>query len=212
MYRKVFLIFFYGILIGYKLQAQCNTLGQTPSTAFPVCGLTPFVKDTVPICGNTTLYVPGCNDGTNYTDKNPFWYKFTCYTTGTFGFVITPNNLSDDYDWQLYDVTGLPPDAVFTNRNIIVTGNWSGSSGATGASSSGVNYIQCSSVPADNKPRFAAMPTIIQGHNYLLLVSHYSDSQSGYSLSFGGGSASITDPLLPLLLSAVAPCDVQKSA
>ena len=207
MYRKVFLIFFYGILIGYKIQAQCNTLGQTPATAFPVCGLDTLGQIEVPICGNTTLFVPGCNNGTNYTDKNPFWYKFTCYSTGTLGFEIRPRNPADDYDWQLYDVTGLPPDAVFTNRNIIVSGNWSGSSGPTGASSNGVNYIQCSSVPADNKPRFAAMPTIIQGHNYLLLVSHYSDSQSGYSLSFGGGSASITDPLLPLLLSAVAPCD-----
>jgi gliding motility-associated-like protein len=191
-----------------KTRAQCTTLGQTPATAFPVCGTSTFVQQNVPICTNNKLYVPGCDtDGTAYTDKNPFWYKFTCFQTGTFGFLITPNNIADDYDWQLYDITGLAPDAVFTNRNIIVTGNWSGSSGTTGASASGVNYIQCSSIPADNKPRFAAMPTIVLGHNYLLLISHYSDSQSGYSLSFGGGTGSITDPLLPKLASATAPCD-----
>ena len=206
MYRKVFLIFFYGILIGYKLQAQCNTLGQTPPTAFPVCGLSTFYQQSVPICGNTNLFVPGCTRD-KYTDKNPFWYKFTCYQTGTLGFVITPTDLGDDYDWQLYDVTGIDPNEVFTNSNIIVTGNWSGSSGTTGTSSEGVNYIQCASAANGNAPRFAAMPTLIIGHNYLLLISHFTDSQIGYSLSFGGGSAIITDPLLPLLLSAVAPCD-----
>ncbi len=201
------LLFF--LCFGFKISySQCTTLGQTPATAFPVCGTSTFVQQNVPICTNNNLYVPGCDkDGTVYTDKNPFWYKFTCYQTGTFGFLITPNDLSDDYDWQLYDVTGLDPNAVYTNRNIIVTGNWSGSSGTTGAASGGANFIQCSSVPTDNKPRFAAMPTLVQGHEYLLLISHYSDSQSGYTLSFGGGTASITDPLLPRLASANAPCD-----
>jgi gliding motility-associated-like protein len=40
-----------------------------------------------------------------------------------------------------------------------------------------------------------------------LLISHFSDSQSGYSLSFGGGSANITDPVIPNLLKARAACD-----
>ena len=208
MTRKLFSLLFF-LCFGFKISySQCNTLGQTPSTAFPVCGTTSFKQDSVPICTNNNLYVPGCDkDGTTYTDKNPFWYKFTCYQTGTFAFLIKPIDPADDYDWQLYDVTGLDPNAVFTNRNIIVTGNWSGSYGSTGAASGGANFIQCSSVPTDNKPTFSAMPTLIQGHNYLLLISHYSDSQSGYTLSFGGGTASITDPLLPRLQSATAPCD-----
>ena len=206
MYRKVFIIFFCVILFAGKLVAQCNTLGQTPPTAFPVCGLTTFYQQSVPICGTTNLFVPGCSKDI-YTDKNPFWYKFTCYETGTLGFVITPTDLGDDYDWQLYDVTGLDPNQVFTNRNIIVTGNWSGSSGTTGTSSGGVNFIQCASAANGNAPRFAKMPTLLTGHNYLLLISHFTDSQIGYALSFGGGTAVITDPLEPKLLSAVAPCD-----
>ena len=208
MIRKLFSFLYILILISQNTFGQCTTLGQTPVTAFPVCGTTSFFQQNVPICTNNNLYVPGCDkDGTVYTDKNPFWYKFTCYQTGTFGFLITPNDLLDDYDWQLYDVTGLDPNAVYTNRNIVVSGNWSGSSGTTGTANGGANFIQCSSVPADNKPRFAAMPTLILGHNYLLLISHYSDSQSGYTLSFGGGTASITDPLEPHLANAIAPCD-----
>ena len=40
------------------------------------------------------------------------------------------------------------------------------------------------------------MPDIIEGHQYLLLISHFSgDNQSGYALSFSGGTGSITDPV-----------------
>ena len=208
MMSKLFSFLFFLAFISQLSFGQCTSLGQTAATAFPVCGTASFFQQNVPICTNNNLYVPGCDkDGTVYTDKNPFWYKFTCYQTGTFGFLITPNDLLDDYDWQLYDVTGLDPNAVYINRNIVVTGNWSGSSGTTGTADGGANFIQCSSVPTDNKPRFAAMPTLILGHNYLLMISHYSDSQSGYTLSFGGGTASITDPLEPLLANAIAPCD-----
>ncbi len=194
---------------------QCTALGQTPSSALPVCGTGIYMQTSVPICSSASLYVPGCSGagGANYENKNPFWYKFTCYQSGTFSFTLTPINLGDDYDWQLYDVTGLDPNAVFTNRDIIVTGNWSGTYGPTGTSVSGVNFIQCASNPADNKNSFAALPTIIKDHNYILLVSHFTDSQSGYSLTFIGGSAVtsiITDPLTPKISSANAICDGQE--
>lgn len=198
-------LFYYGLP---PVSAQpCTTLGQTPTTAFPVCGTTTFQQNNVPICSTNDLYVPGCNDGALYANKNPFWYKFHCYVSGTLAFTINPNNLNDDYDWQLYDVTRMDPNQVFTNRNIIVTGNWSGSSGPTGASISGVDFIQCASDPANNTPTFAKPPTLIAGHDYILLVSHYTDSQSGYGLSFGGGTAVITDPLAPHLKEAYPDCD-----
>jgi gliding motility-associated-like protein len=193
-----------------QLDAQvCTTLGQNPSTAFPVCGSTVFSQNTVPICSSANLYVPGCSGlgNADYQNKNPFWYKFTCFQTGTLGFQITPINAGDDYDWQLYDITGHNPDDIYTINSLIVTGNWSGTYGATGASATGVNFIQCASSPADNLPTFAKMPTLIQGHEYILLVSHYTDTQSGYSLSFGGGTAVITDPLEPHLKAATATCD-----
>lgn len=194
-----------------KLYAQvCTTLGQTPSTAFPVCGTTAFEQENVPICSTDNLFVPGCTDGANYANKNPFWYKFTCYVSGSLGFVITPKDLTDDYDWQLYDVTGLNPMEVFTNRNIIISGNWAGNPGTTGTSASGANFIQCASSYDGNEPRFAAMPNLIAGHEYILLVSHYTDSQSGYSLSFGGGSAVITDPTVPKMQKATVSCDGKK--
>jgi gliding motility-associated-like protein len=195
------------LLCTNRLMAQaCSNLGQTPATAFPVCGTTAFSQSNVPICGSHTINVPGCT-GPGYGDKNPFWYRFTCFTAGTLSFVITPNNLGDDYDWMLYDITGRNPNEVFTNNSLIVTGNWAGTPGLTGASATGVTFIQCGSGQTENKPTFAKSPNLVVGHEYLLLVSHFDDTQSGYKLSFGGGTAVITDPQLPKLVkSEPGPC------
>ncbi len=187
----------------------CSALGQTPSTAFPVCGSNSFIQTTVPICRNRDMLVPGCQaSNSDYGDKNPFWYRFTCYQAGTLAFLITPVDLGDDYDWQLFDITGLSNlNDVYVNSSLFVTANWSGSYGLTGTSGSARNNVECGSDPADNIPTFSRMPNLVLGHTYLLLVSHYSDSQSGYKLSFGSGTAVITDPTLPDMKSIKTSCD-----
>jgi gliding motility-associated-like protein len=202
------------LVSAHKAYAQpCTTLGQTPSTAFPVCGTTAFVQNTVPICSTNDILVPGCSGGpggAQYMNKNPFFYKFTCYVGGTLGFVITPLAANEDYDWQLYDITNRNPNDIFTDITMVVTGNWSGTYGPTGASATGVNYINCASVPTDNEPTFAAMPTLILGHEYLLMISHFTDTQSGYSLTFGGGTGAITDPKMPHMATVKPDCDGTK--
>lgn len=210
-----FLFFIAFVLFANPLLAQpCTTLGQTPSTAFPVCGTTTFTQNNVPICATNDIFVPGCSGsstgGASYQNKNPFFYRFTCYVSGTLGFLITPLANNEDYDWQLYDITGRNPDEIFTNNSLVVTGNWAGTYGPTGASASGFNGIQCASDPAAGAPTFAAMPTLIQGHEYILMISHFTDTQSGYTLSFGGGTAVITDPTEPHLLNAKPDCDGTK--
>jgi gliding motility-associated-like protein len=188
-------------------QSTCTELGQTPSTAFPVCGTTTFRQTSVPICRNSNVAVPGCSAGNDYGDKNPYYYKFTCFVSGTLGFTIAPLSANEDYDWQLYDITGRNPNDVFSNTSLIVAANWAGTYGQTGASSAGVNNIECGSSPSAGRPTFHRMPNLIQGHEYLLMVSHFSDSQAGYNLSFGGGTAVITDPTEPHLQKADAGCD-----
>lgn len=195
-----------------SLHAQaCTTLGQTPSTAFPVCGTTTFTQASVPLCATNSLFVPGCSGtGANYENRNPFFYRFTCFQSGSLGFVIRPLAANEDYDWQLYDITGRNPNDIFTVNSLVVTGNWAGTYGPTGAAANGTNGIQCGSDPAANAPTFAAMPNIIQGREYLLLVSHFTNTQSGYTLNFTGGTAVITDPTEPHLLNAKADCDGTK--
>ncbi len=204
-----FLVFLYA---ENSLFAQtCTTLGQTPSTAFPVCGTTVFTQASVPLCATNSLFVPGCSgDGANYENRNPFFYRFTCFVSGTLGFLITPLAANEDYDWQLYDITGRDPNEIFTNNSLVFTGNWAGTYGPTGASASGVPGIQCASDPTAGANTFATMPNLVQGHEYLLLISHFTNTQSGYNLSFGGGTAVITDPTEPHLQNAKADCDGTK--
>lgn len=210
-HRSLFIVLLLAIPALRGWAQPCSALGQTPSTAFPVCGTSTFTQSTVPICSTVNLYVPGCSGSgaTGYANKNPYFYKFTCFGAGTLGFQITPLAANEDYDWQLWDITGHNPDDIFTDTSLIVTGNWAGTYGATGASATGVAGIECGSNPADNKPTFAQMPTLIQGHEYILMVSHFTDGQSGYTLAFSGGTAHITDPADPHMLSAKSDCDGQ---
>lgn len=202
MKRATILLIFLAVCLVNLLQGQtpCSNLGQNPGTAFPVCGSTNFEQATVPICGGRT--VPGpCNE-VILEDRNPFWYKFTCYRAGTLGLEITPNLITDDYDWQIFDVTGKNVEDVFTDEDLFVACNWSGYGGVTGASEEGTSLISCS---GDN-PIWSAMPTLQEGHEYLLLVSHFSPGQSGYSLSFKGGTAGITDDVPAAVESTEGMC------
>ncbi|HEV3411178.1 MAG TPA: gliding motility-associated C-terminal domain-containing protein [Puia sp.] len=196
--------------VSLGLRAQtCTTLGQTPATAFPVCGSNTFIQDSVPLCDDGNVPVPNC--GAGYTSVNPYWYKFTCFSSGTLGLLINPFNSGDDYDWEIFDVTGQPLNAVFSNINLVVADNWSGVPGNTGTSPLAVDMSECGSTgnpPYTTPPPFSKMPTLIQGHNYLLLISHFSGlGQSGYKLSFSGGTASITDTTKPALVSAQVICN-----
>ncbi len=203
LYVIPFTVLCISVLTSYA-QPSCTTLGQTPSTAFPVCGTATFIQSSVPICGNTLIPGPCALD--LLTDKNPFWYRFTCYAPGTLGFRIVPNTLSDDYDWQLFDITGHNANDVYADATLFVACNWSGLTGVTGASSGGTSLVNCG---GNAYPIFSSMPVLVVGHEYLLLVSHWTDSQSGYQLVFGGGTAGITDPVSPKLQDASVDCGGQ---
>jgi gliding motility-associated-like protein len=207
MYVKpVAILFAFMFFVLFADAQTCTTLGQTPATAFPVCGTSTFSQSTVPYCGGTG--VPGpCSATDGLTDTNPFWYKFTCFAAGTLGFLITPNDLNDDYDWQLFDITGHNPNDIYTDKSLFVACNWSGNTGLTGASAVGTSLQNCA---GQTYPLFSKMPVLKLNNNYLLLLSHftkYPPSQNGYTLSFGGGTASITDPTPPDLKNATASCD-----
>jgi gliding motility-associated-like protein len=204
-YRYI-IVFFFALLL-YKVGAgqTCTTLGQNPTTAFPVCGTTTFEQIIVPSCGGKKIPTP-CSDGAGYSDINPFWYKFTCFSSGSLAFIVTPINSNDDYDWELFDITGHDPMEVYTNSSLIISANWSGMYGPTGAGISGKKWYECASASINGNPTFSIMPNLIAGHNYLLLISNFSQ-RDGYKLSFQGGTASIIDPVTPLLTKVHAVCD-----
>lgn len=172
--------------------APCTIPGTTPGTAIPVCGTSIFTQSQVVDCDGPDLNPTACS-GDPFPSTRSFWYKFRCFSTGTLGFLITPNNPSDDYDWILFDVTGHNPNDVFTDKTLVLSLNGAFPAGITGCAPSGVLNAVCYNQP----DLLNALANLQVGHDYLLMVTNFTNSPAGYQLSFEGGTAGITDGDLP---------------
>jgi gliding motility-associated-like protein len=162
-------------------QPLCSNPGQTVQTAFPVCGSTVFTQLNVPSC-------TGISTGCTINNNNPYFYKFTVVTSGTLGFLITPINLSSDYDFNLYNVTNAAAvTEIYTTPALFKAGNVSLLPGVTGCAPGGVT-TPCSAGNPIN-----SLQNVIAGQKYILMVVNFSGGQAGYTLNFTGGTASITE-------------------
>ena len=184
-------------------QPPCSGPGRTAQTAIAVCGILTFQQSSVTSCTGPDLPFNGCT--TLLTSSNSVWYKFHCYQSGTLSFLLKPNTFSDDYDWQIMDHTGRPPGSVY-NVNLGISINLSGQPGPTGCTAAGTLNINC----AGGSPgtQFNIMPNLIAGHDYLLMVNNYVNSQSGYDLDFAGGTAVLTNNQPPAITNVgIVGCD-----
>jgi gliding motility-associated-like protein len=192
------------LIVAKTLPAQvCTNIGQTPSSAILLCGTGSYTQNSVPICGSLNVPTP-CPNTTTYQNINPYWFRLNCFSSGTLSFVITPNDLNDNYDWQLFDVTGRNDDDALTDPSLFLACNWCPDPGETGATVDGTRLTVCTETSLE---LFSSMPNIIVGHEYLLMVSHRNPSSSGFQIGVSGGSASVTDPLEPALISARLSCN-----
>ncbi len=126
-------------------------------------------------------------------ELNDVWYTFTVQTSGTVSFTITPNSSTDDYDWAVYDLTSNSCVDIFSDPSLMVSCNWSATDGSTGPN--GSSGLDCSG--AGDGP-YNDVLNVVAGETYVVNVSNYSSTQSGYSITFGG-SAQIIDDTGPYL-------------
>lgn len=131
-------------------------------------------------------------------EKNDVWYVITVQGSGNLSFTITPNNYTpgsvpangDDYDWALYNLTNNICSDIAVNGELEVSCNYSGERGPTGANGR----------PGDmNEP----VVPVLAGETYVLNVSNFSTSQSGYSLSFMASTAIILDNQRPSMIEVL---------
>ena len=188
------LIIFMGCSIITLAQLPCSGPGGTAQTGIAVCGTLVFPQANVPSCNGPNLPSSGCSSPV--TSSNSIWYKFHCYQTGTLGFLISPNSPIDDYDWELMDYTGHPPADVYI-LNLMLSLNLSAITGPTGCTSTGTLNIHCEG--GTNGSQFNQMPTLLAGHDYLLMVTNWSNSGLGYNLIFSGGTAVLTNNQPPAI-------------
>ena len=218
MIRKILVLLVVVVSMALNSFSQtCSLPGMTPGNAIPVCGISVFHQSLVTNCTGPDVAQNGCQIGV--TSSSSFWYKFTCYQTGSLGFLISGISSSDDYDWALFDITGRNPNEVFTNASLAISINiyGAGSGNApfpespTGCKAGATGNVHCEGSANGNSP-FNEMPTITLGHDYLLMVTNWTQSTTGYDLTFTGGSASVTDPKEPHLLNSRAICDGTQAA
>ncbi|WP_276132227.1 PKD domain-containing protein [Polluticoccus soli] len=153
--------------------------GQVPTTAMGVCNSSLSIGAVPPYNGGA---LPGSCLAAGAL--NPFWYTFKISANGTLGFTLTPNNLNDDYDFVVYNITGLSPSSVFTGAPV-VSCNYSGYTGVTGCVPSGTSSSQ-----GANGSNTNALINVTAGMKIAVCISHYTSSnQSGYTLAFTGGTS-----------------------
>jgi len=140
---------------------------------------------------------PSCMDS---NERNSTWYTFTVQQSGNLAFQISPETATDDYDWAVYNLTGVGCPAIAANPALEVSCNYSGTPGATGPDGT----TNATTQDGSGTPFNAIIPAIA-GETYAVNVSNYTRSTDGYILDFTPSTASIFDDLPPALAMVTPP-------
>ena len=164
--------------------------GQDCSTALSVCSASMSVGDPGFLgSGNYCDYpgnLNGCSTGSCIVvgERNAVWYSFATNASGTLQFTLSPNS-PVDYDWALYDVTGLANGCSNISAGTLapIRCSYWGGTGPTGMALTGTETCDGTTGTLDG---WANVLTTTANKQYLLFVSNYSLSTFvGYNLSFG---------------------------
>ncbi|VXC28688.1 MULTISPECIES: gliding motility-associated C-terminal domain-containing protein [Chryseobacterium] len=152
----------------------------------------------IPVCGNSDISYNSDTNGSIIEqtsgsclglENHSVWYVFTAATTGTIEFTINPDTIPGvthyDYDFAVY---GPNIDCTTWDFGNAISCNYSGTSGATGLSSTQTGSQWNAPLP------------VIAGEVYYLLIDNYiPTSNLGFSLTWGGTAtltSAFNDPAL----------------
>ncbi len=197
-FKLLFKFFFCGIII----TIPSFLLSQVPTEqdclgAIAVCEPYYNQENSYEGTGNYPNEIPqgsGCpgncmNDG----EINDVWYRVTVQSSGLMGFVITPNEYTDDYDWVVYNLTDANCNDIYLNTDELqVSCNWSASDGSTGPN--GESNLDCQ---GSGGTPFNDLIPVNAGETYVINVSNWTSTQSGYTLDFSMSTAQIYDTVAP---------------
>ena len=203
------LFFFF---LGNTILAQVPTV-QDCLGAIPICTEI-YTETTSPSgVGNYPNEIFGTSQGgicCMDNEINSIWYTFTVNQSGNFGFVLTPNDINDDYDWALFNITNGTCADIFNDITMQESCNAAGGGdcdGITGADGSTNSDNQGAGCSGSNSPLNALVP-VQQGNTYVLLVSNWTGSTNGYVIDFGVSSnIGIFDNIDPEIDEVVLPGD-----
>ena len=199
-------------LFGFLLCISLTTTAQDSTGdcdgAIPLCGGIYSEETSPPGTGNALEYTGLCNSG---IETMSLWYTFTVQQAGELGFVLTPNNELDDYDWGLFEITnggcaginaqdGSSPEVGCNSYGSFASNGPTGISTANGGTGS-------SNGPGDtNGPAYNANLNVQVGQTFALVVMNWSNSPDGYSIDFNESTATLYDDQQPEISAAVSAC------
>ncbi|MDP3360139.1 MAG: T9SS type B sorting domain-containing protein [Lutibacter sp.] len=161
-----------GIFYGYG-QQDC-------SNALPICsdansggvvngfGYDDFFGSSVSGCLRNGL-------GVTTIETNSYWFRFKLAAGGQFGFNITPNNLSEDWDFAVYG-----PNTACGALGAPIACNYSKAS-PTGYTGVGLDPVTNTQTEA-----YDSWMNVNAGDEYVILINQYSGNNSGFSINWKG--------------------------
>ena len=173
------------LLLTLPLRGQQPTI-QDCLGAIPVCVPVYQESQSPSGVGNYNQEI-GPGQTCNFNETNSIWYIFTASQSGQLGFLITPNDLNDDYDWVLFDLTNVSCQNIRNSNNVVVScnaaggGTCNGLTGATGGSNSNNQGAGCSG----GNSAFNALVPMQAGQTFALLVNNWTGSPNGFTINFG---------------------------
>lgn len=205
---KSFYAFLFLVLLNLSARAQpiSNAPEQDCINGIPVC-VSGYSQVNSYVGEGSLIELNAGNRGClGSGEKNDVWYIITVSVSGTFNLNITPNNLADDYDFALWDITnngcqdiydgagpiGSPAGAPFSACN------YSGAAGVTGLNTANVTA---------GLSQWSNSINVTAGQVLALNVSNFEDTlQSGYVLDFNGSTAGFVDTVAPYFASVYNRC------
>ncbi len=151
-----------------------------------------FIRDEA---DNSCLDLDNSDPLNNQSETNSTWFKWTAKTSGTLGFVITPEIIDDDMDFAVYEMTSINDCNGKKLLRCVATGCQTTLSNSTclsrgclgptglrdGDGDIGENY-NCD--PGENG--FARSLDMVAGKSYALIINNYSNAGNGFFMEFTG--------------------------
>ncbi|MDX1407222.1 MAG: hypothetical protein R3330_03785, partial [Saprospiraceae bacterium] len=154
------------------------------------------------------------------SERSSVWYKWTCDTSGTLTFTITPTalDITEDLDFAVYEL----PNGIDDCSNKILLrcmasgenvgqpfAQWQICTGPTGLRDGEIDFTEQPGCAAGDN-NFIAPIDMVAGTSYALVVNNFTQSGRGFEIEFGG-SGTFLGPTADFEVEAVQAFECDKT-
>lgn len=194
---------FWGTSTGWVATIDCVECADEPLPtiadclgALPICGSTDTISSPPFGAGNYYDAIPANSCGV--TDANGVWYIFDVETAGVLNFNLNSLPLTNNYNWALYNITGVDCETI--SNSLLISCNSYITGGPTGISTANGGIGSSNATTAYNED-----VDVLAGQSYALIVSKI-NATTGFDLDFSASTAIFSDTQGPTVQDIVPSC------